>query len=279
MNNERQKLREIIERATATSDAANDDPPREFDAETASLRQYWLQLGKLIEEDILASGSCASSDFASCDCAGDARSCNAHFASERVENRDYMRSAPSAARRRPARSFWLTAAVAGSLLVATGVALAVRILDGAHKPEANSRQIAGIDNPITQPAATAVLPERQPKGDSLAAVAPPSPARRLGSGTGATKQIRDVSEGGETRSGSYLPVSSNPKLVPPMQAPRHDAAAGDRLPWGDSVDDEISAVGQATIYARQNDGAQASRVWEIQTGLDQLNREVEHGTL
>ena len=49
------------------------------------------------------------------------------------------------------------------------------------------------------------------------------------------------------------------------------------MKWGDSVDDEITAISQAAIYVRQDNSS--SRLWEIQTGLDQLNREVEHGHL
>ena len=52
---------------------------------------------------------------------------------------------------------------------------------------------------------------------------------------------------------------------------------GEPVKWGDSVDDEIKALGQAAIYVQQNDPS--SRLWEIETGLDQLDREVEHGNL
>jgi hypothetical protein len=127
--------------------------------------------------------------------------------------------------------------LAASLLVAIGVAFAVRFVAAPRQRQAELRRIAGA-NPFA-------LPRAKPPAEP--AVAP-----------------------------HFVP-----KLSPPPAAPRQSdanfAAANERLQWGDAVDDEINALGQATIYTQQ-DGP-SSRVWAIEAGLDQLNREVEHGNL
>jgi hypothetical protein len=205
MNEEAKKLREIVERATAAQDIPDDELPQALDAETAALRSGWLQLGKLIEEEVKSGAR---------------------------HNRNYDRCAakrPATMHRGQAGwSLWI-AVSAASLLVATGIAFAVRFLGGAHEPQKNLPQIAGSNVPPEQPVAPAVV--RTP--------APPQTTQ------------------------------PNP----------HIAETSDHLQWGDSVDDEISAVGEATIYAKQDVVAQSSGVLEIETGLDEITKEVEQGSL
>jgi hypothetical protein len=55
------------------------------------------------------------------------------------------------------------------------------------------------------------------------------------------------------------------------------SVAGDRVQWGDSVDDEITAVSQATLLAQQDWYAQSSRIGAVQTGLYDLENEIDQG--
>jgi hypothetical protein len=55
------------------------------------------------------------------------------------------------------------------------------------------------------------------------------------------------------------------------------SVAVDRVQWGDSVDDEITAVSQATLLAQQDWYAQSSRIGAVQTGLYDLESEIEQG--
>jgi hypothetical protein len=196
MNEETKKLRELIERATAAPDILSHD----LDAETESLRRGWLQLGKLIEEETGICGVPARNGHA--------------------------RMPQPATRRTPAWPLWI-AASAASLIVATGIALAVHFF-GAHEPQKNLQQIAGRNEPPKRPAEPVVVPQPAP------------------------------------------PQAAQPQ-------PRV-AESGNRLEWGDSVDDEIRAVGEATTYVKQDSLAQP-RVWAIETGLDELKQEVEQGNL
>jgi hypothetical protein len=55
------------------------------------------------------------------------------------------------------------------------------------------------------------------------------------------------------------------------------SVAADRVQWGDSVDDEITAVSQATLLAQQDWYAQSSRIGAVQTGLYDLENEIDQG--
>jgi hypothetical protein len=55
------------------------------------------------------------------------------------------------------------------------------------------------------------------------------------------------------------------------------SAAGDRGQWGDSVDDEITAVSRATLLAQDDWYAQSSRIGAVQSGLYDLENEMEQG--
>jgi hypothetical protein len=204
MNDDTKNLREMIERATATPASAGDEMPHDLDADTASLHGGWLQLGKLIEEDV--------------------KSGNRNDRSGHVANRDHepaIHAAPSSGHRRPAWSFWL-ATCAASLFVAAGIVFTVHFLNGPHAPQGNLQQIAGRGDRAKQPAAP---------------------------------------------------------VVAPTPVPSPETPSSDPLQWGDSVDDEITAVGQATIYAQQDVYAQSSGVWGIRTGLEELEQEMDRGNL
>jgi len=207
VNEEQRKLREIVERATA----ADDFPPDELDAEAASLRKGWLQLGRLIEEDVRSGGKHPGSR---------------HVASG---NPSRVKVAPPASRsRQPKWSFWLVA-FAASLLVAAGVAFGLRFMNGVHGPQQDSLQVTRGNDPAKQPTEHATTPK-------------PESASKVG---------------------------------PETQV----ANSGDAMQWGDSVDDDITAVGQATIYAQQDAYAQSSGAWGIQAGLNELKQEMELGNL
>jgi hypothetical protein len=55
------------------------------------------------------------------------------------------------------------------------------------------------------------------------------------------------------------------------------SAAGDRLQWGDSVDDEITAVSRATLLAQDDWYAQSIRIGAVQSGIYDLENEMEQG--
>jgi hypothetical protein len=55
------------------------------------------------------------------------------------------------------------------------------------------------------------------------------------------------------------------------------SVAADRVQWGESVDDEITAVSQATLLAQQDWYAQSSRIGAVQTGLYDLENEIDQG--
>jgi hypothetical protein len=54
-------------------------------------------------------------------------------------------------------------------------------------------------------------------------------------------------------------------------------ALGDRLQWGESVDDEITAVSRATLLAQEDWYAQSSRIGAVQSGIYDLETEMEQG--
>jgi hypothetical protein len=55
------------------------------------------------------------------------------------------------------------------------------------------------------------------------------------------------------------------------------SAAGDRLQWGESVDDEITAVSRATLLAQDDWYAQSSRIGAVRSGIYDLKNEIEQG--
>jgi hypothetical protein len=205
MNDDATRLREIVERATAAPDFDDNDLPQDLDAETAALRGGWLQLGNLIEEEVKSGAR--------------------HIC---IHERCAAKRTAAVHRAHAGWSPWL-AVSAASLLVATGIAFAVRFFGGPHEPQKNLPPIAGSNVPPKQSAAPAVV--------------------------------------------------HTPAPPPASQPNPHIAKASDHLQWGDSVDEEISAVGEATIYAKQDVFAQSSGVLEIETGLDELTKEVEQGSL
>jgi HAMP domain-containing protein len=142
MNDQEKNLRDIVERATA----AGDDLPHDLDAETASLRDGWLQLGRLIEQDVQSGGAHVG-----------------NRTSERVDRAlpDSRSPLSNSRRRPPAWLFWI-AACAASLLVAAGVVFAWRSLGGPHQPRANLQQIVASKDPAKQPTEAVVVPTPAP---------------------------------------------------------------------------------------------------------------------
>jgi len=125
MNDESKRLQEMLERATAPGD----EMPADLDAETKSLREGWLALGKLLEDAQFASG----------------------------RSLDSWRVTPrSASRRWPLA---LVAAVAASLLLAVGLTLVSRLMDRPGTAQPNPPTMARDDHPASDPglkSATAV---------------------------------------------------------------------------------------------------------------------------
>jgi len=141
VNDETKRLQEMLERATAPGDSL----PEDLDAETAALRESWLALGKLL---------------------ADAQSAT----DEPWEN--WMITP------RP-QSHWRTVrwavAVAASLLVAAGLAIAYRLQDGAGSVQPTPPVIAQDDQAAPQsvkpaPAAVAQPDAEDPQDTQLAAV-------------------------------------------------------------------------------------------------------------
>lgn len=90
------------------------------------------------------------------------------------------------------------------------------------------------------------------------------------------------------RFGGGTDVQLNPQQIAHDDKPRNYASGGsvlahstlaDRWQWGDTVDDDITAVSQATLVAQQDWYAQSSRVGAIQSGLDELESEMDQGKL
>jgi hypothetical protein len=81
---------------------------------------------------------------------------------------------------------------------------------------------------------------------------------------------------------------TNPPLIAHANKPSTDSSAentpqqrvaADHLPWGDSVDDEITAVGRAAALVRQDWDSQSSGIGAVQTGLGDLEKELDQGPL
>jgi hypothetical protein len=210
VNDEPTKLHKMLERATAPPD----ESAAGLDAETASLRGGWLGLCKLIEEE-----------QASCDVfVGRLTVSQVASAERRFETVD---AAPKW--NRGGWSRWLSAAVAASILVAAGVTIVVRSLDGSGAGQPNSQEVARDD--------------------------------RL------------------SKSSADHRSPANRETAPPSQPDRQATSTVDRLAWGDSVDDEITAVGQATTLAQHDWYGQSNSVSVIRSGLDKLENEIQQGPL
>jgi len=56
-------------------------------------------------------------------------------------------------------------------------------------------------------------------------------------------------------------------------------AVPDELKWDDALDEQITAVAQATALAREGWYAQAGNVSAIERGLDEIKKDIQDGTL
>jgi hypothetical protein len=205
MNDQQQKLREMLERATARGD----DMPADLDAETLSLRESWLALGKLLEDAQLAAGQSSET--------------------WQVTLRPTPRRWPLA----------VAAAIAASLLLAAGLTLAYRLLDGSNAVQPSAPTLAQDDQPATN--STKGLP-------GTVAQASPSEFRTL------TPEPRTLTSEPRTLNSSVLA-------------------------WDDSLDNELTAVAQAAALVREDWYARAGGVSAIERGLDQIKKDIEDGTL
>lgn len=116
-NEEQQKLREMLERATAQGH----EMPVDLDAETSSLREGWLALGKLLEDAQLAAGQSSET---------------------------WQVTLPPARRRWPLA---VAAAIAASLLLAAGLTLAYRLRVGSNPLQPSVPTLAHDDQRATSP--------------------------------------------------------------------------------------------------------------------------------
>lgn len=108
MNDETERLQEMLERATAPGD----EVPEDLDAETVSLREGWLAFGRLLSD-------------------------TQPTAAEPCEN---WKVTPRPVRRW--RPLGMAIAVAASLLIAAGLTMAYRLRDGSSGVQPNSPTIA-----------------------------------------------------------------------------------------------------------------------------------------
>jgi len=115
MNDETKRLQEMLERATAPGEQM----PGDLDAETSSLREGWLALGKLLEDAQSAPGQ--------------------------PLDRWQVTLRPAPQRWRLAA----VAAVAASLLIAAGLTLAYRLLDGSNAGQPSAPMLAHDKSPTT----------------------------------------------------------------------------------------------------------------------------------
>ena len=78
-------------------------------------------------------------------------------------------------------------------------------------------------------------------------------------------------------------VEKTPEAIPQPEAEVRQnlqiAAVPDELKWDDSLDEQITAVAQATALAREGWYAQAGNVSAIERGLDEIKKDIQDGTL
>jgi hypothetical protein len=103
-------------------------------------------------------------------------------------------------------------------------------------------------------------------------------ARRFGGGVDVQPQPQQLAHddtSSDNHSAGSLLAHVAPSPQTSVESQRH--AAADRWQWGDTVDDDITAVSQGTLLAQQDWYAQSSRIGAVQSGLDELENEMEQG--
>ncbi len=131
MNDEAERLQEMLERATAPGN----EVPEDLDAETASLREGWLAFGKLLADAQPTAGEPREN--------------------WKVTSRPVQRW----------RSLGLAIAVAASLLIAVGLAAVYRLWDGSSGTQPNPPTIARDDSMSAGTVANAPESLAQPEAE------------------------------------------------------------------------------------------------------------------
>ncbi len=146
MNDEFNKLREIVERATAAGKRVPDD----LDADTVALRRGWLKLGQLIEQDIQS----------------DETRDDAQLGIEMAEFGRVIGTPADSnlARTRRFRAWSYVLRAAASLLIGVGLAFAFRFFS-AERPQNGPMPIVKNSDPANQPIVPIVHPPDD--GDEL----------------------------------------------------------------------------------------------------------------
>ena len=109
--------------------------------------------------------------------------------------------------------------------------------------------------------------------------------RRFGGGADVQLNPQQIAHDDGPRNNAFgSPLLTSVAPTPDNSSAQHRSAAGasaqvGRWQWGDSVDDDITAVSQATLVAQQDWYAQSSRVGAIQSGLYELESEMDQGKL
>jgi hypothetical protein len=107
--------------------------------------------------------------------------------------------------------------------------------------------------------------------------------RRFGGGADVRLNPQQIAQGdGPRNNASGSPLLTQAAPTPDNSSAQHRSGAGASAPvgrwqWGDTVDDDITAVSQATLVAQQDWYAQSSRVGAIQSGLYELESEMDQG--
>lgn len=201
MNEELKELQRRIELATT----AGDLPEDALDMKTRSLREGWLALGRLLEED-------------------DA------FATEPMP--EFWKMPPAAPQRRFSRRALVTA-LAVSLLACSVAAWAWRERQPAKSPSPTPEQTAEIVPRAVEPRPTPVP-----------VIAPPT-------------QLREAV------------AEKKPSLPANANEPQ----------WDDSLDDQITQVGQEVVRYQQDWLVQAAGLTAIQQGLEKAQEDTNGNSL
>ena len=160
--------------------------------------------------------------------------------------------------KRAGRKLWSGAALAASLLLAAAIGLTAAAINRFDGPRANPQTAAQATRPAAQ--SPPQLAKSTIKSESKLAV--------------------DSLVAAKTRIAAQRRVASEPRGV--AAQPRIAATAGstkEPLQWTDSVDDDITAVGNAATWVQQDWYTQSSSVVSIQSGIDDLEQEIEGGAL